>query len=261
MKKKHFKMVLDILMLVGVALFYNKLTVSLAFHEIGGLVICGLFLIHIGLNFPWIKGVTPRIFSKKLPLKTRIGFIINLLLLISFFMIALSGIMISKTILTQISSRALNWKTIHYFASSVSIILLGIHIGLHANYIKGMVKKQFHISRRVRTPIIVVVLMMVMGFGLYNVVSTSFTKWLAMPFGTTTERRPPTDSDRGDRVEANNQIEGLKSKTHTQPVMETSVVKGLNQETIFSSMILTFALFTAGIESLIKRRKSVTKNA
>ncbi len=119
-------------------LMYSKNIISLSFHELGGLFVCGLFLIHCLLNWKWITGVSKRLLDKKLPFKTKLGYALNVLLFITMTFIAVSGIMISETVFTSISGESIIWRIGHFFAAAAAIILIGIHIGLHWSFIKSM---------------------------------------------------------------------------------------------------------------------------
>ena len=80
MKKNVIKLVLDLVMIVLLALLYNSHVFALIFHEITGITLGCLAIIHMSLNYKWIVIVTKKIFNKTLPFKTRFGYIINLLL-------------------------------------------------------------------------------------------------------------------------------------------------------------------------------------
>ena len=65
MSKKMVKGLLDLVLVVLLVLLYNKNVISMAFHEVGGLILCGLFLIHKGLNLSWIKAVGKKLFTPR----------------------------------------------------------------------------------------------------------------------------------------------------------------------------------------------------
>ena len=96
MKKNTVKMLLDIVIIAILALLYNSHVTVLAFHEIAGLGLFGLFIIHCLLNIKWIIAVSKRFFSKPIAPKVRIGYIVNLLLLITFIFEIISGIFTSQ---------------------------------------------------------------------------------------------------------------------------------------------------------------------
>ena len=182
MKKNIVKIVLDVIMLLLLFLMYQKQVISLNFHEIGGLAVCGLFLIHKALNWKWISGITGKLFSKNLAGRARLGYAVDCLMLLSFLFIPISGVFISKTILTSISSPARIWKTGHYFASALAVILCGIHLGLHWNYIKTIFAKVIRLPGTAARPLFIVLLVVVLAYGCYSAATSSFLGWLAAPF-------------------------------------------------------------------------------
>lgn len=183
MKNKNtMKILLDMVMLILLILMFNKNVISMSFHEIGGLVVCGLFVIHMLLNYKWIIGITKKIFDKGLKFKTRLGYMINLLLLLIMAFIAISGILISKTIFTSISSNNMIFKVGHQVVAGYGIILVGIHIGLHWNFIKSYIKKIIRIPGKLEKPLGVIFVALIMVYGVYNMGTSNFTRWLSTPF-------------------------------------------------------------------------------
>ncbi len=95
-RKTAVKVILDVIMISLLLLMYQKKVISLTFHEIGGLSLFGLFLIHNLLNRKWIANVTGRLFERALPVKTRLLYWLDVLLLLSFTAVAISGVLISE---------------------------------------------------------------------------------------------------------------------------------------------------------------------
>lgn len=98
MKKNVFKIILDAVMLVLLLLMYDVRAISSAFHEIGGMALFGLFILHNALNLKWIAYSGRRLLSKTLPGRVRLKFIIDVLLFVSISLITVSGILISKVV-------------------------------------------------------------------------------------------------------------------------------------------------------------------
>lgn len=69
-------------------------------------------------------------------------------------------------------------ETIHYFASAVTLILLGVHIGLNWAFVKHMIK----LPRAAAIPLVAVLLAAILGFGGYSLATSNFAGWLASPF-------------------------------------------------------------------------------
>lgn len=181
MKKNIFKFFLDLGLMVLLVLMYNKRVFNMTFHELGGLILFGVILVHLIINYRWIVTVTKRLFSKTIPVRTRLGYLLNILLLITFILIIISGIMISKT-LFHLNIRGGSWKTIHYSASAVALLLTGLHLGLHKQFIFNTLKKIIPLPRKISRVIGIVFTLLITIFGCYSMVTTSFSRWLSMPF-------------------------------------------------------------------------------
>jgi uncharacterized membrane protein len=174
------KLALDMVMLVLLVLMYRKQVISLAFHEIGGLALIGLFIVHHLVNMRWIGAVTRRLFAKETPGLVRARYLVDVLLLVSFLAVGITGVLISKTLFSF--HTAGNAKTLHYFASAVSIILMGIHLGLHADYIFGKVIQKG--ANRIAKVAIAVLLSCMVAFGGYSLFTTQFVSFLTAPIVT-----------------------------------------------------------------------------
>jgi len=180
--KNTVKIVLDVIMAILFVLMFKKNIISLSFHEIGGLFIFVLFAVHLILNYKWVIGVTKKLFSKNLPVKTKINWIINALLLVSFGVICISGIFISKVLFAGKFNSGFQWRQIHYFASAFALILTGVHLGLNWGFVMGMFKKVVKIPPRAAKIASIVLLATIFSFGVYSAVGTGFTRWLYTPF-------------------------------------------------------------------------------
>ena len=180
MKKINYvKITLDILMALVFVLLFNKNAISgITFHEIAGLTIGLAFIIHIIINFKWVKQITIKFFNSKMKLKTRFGYIIDLLLLIDMALIIGTGISISKVLFSGIFKSAGN-QSLHISLSYIALLLIGIHIGLHWGWVINVFKNTLKISKKGMTCKIInaVLVIFLFAFGSYNIYSNSyFTK-------------------------------------------------------------------------------------
>lgn len=211
-KKNLFKLLLDISMVIVLVLMYSKRAINMSFHEIGGLILLGVFLIHILINWKWVVTVTKKLFSKSVPFKTKFGYVLNIFLFISFALIGISGIFISKVVFHVSLNSGINWKIIHYTASACALVFIGIHMGLHYSFITGMFKKILPMPQKVRKALGIVLTILIFSFGCYSLVTTSFSKWLIMPFttqqmdeghgGGKPSERPETSSESAQSVDS-----------------------------------------------------------
>ena len=174
------KIALDAVMLVLLVLMYKKQVISLSFHEIGGLALIGLFVIHNLLNARWIGATTRKIFSKATPGMVRARYIVDVLLLVSFLTVGITGVLINKTLFAI--HVAGNAKTLHYFAAGLSILLMGVHLGLHADYLFGKLFKAG--ANKIAKIATAVLLAAMVAFGGYSLFTTQFVSFLAAPLQT-----------------------------------------------------------------------------
>ena len=191
-RKNHLiiKVVLDIVMALLLVLLYNKRTISMSFHEMGGLCVFGLFLIHKALNWRWIKGVTTKLFRKETQNRLRIAWIVDALLLVDMTILIVTGLMISKTFPIALPGGhgASSW---HYFAAAWSIILVGIHLGFHWNFIRGMGKKVNILPKKFAKVLGSVLLTAALLWGGFSLVTGSFSRWITSPFLMEKQDRVP----------------------------------------------------------------------
>lgn len=145
LKKNYMKIVLDLLMAVTFVLLMNpRVLGGLPFHEIAGLVIGVAILTHIGLNYRWVVNTTKKIFDPKLPKKTRFSFLLNILLLLSMATVIITGILISRVVFPGLAIQGdHSVRGIHSFSADATLGLVGLHIGVHWQWIVGICKKAF----------------------------------------------------------------------------------------------------------------------
>lgn len=151
MKKNTFKLILDIIMSALLILMFKKNILTLAFHEIGEIIVCLLFIFHFIINFNWVKAITIKIFAADTPLKMRLSYIIDILLLLDTLAILITGIGINKIFSPKIAFLPKSATPFHFFTGGLFVILIGIHIGLHWDWIKNMLNHKFTIFRKVQT--------------------------------------------------------------------------------------------------------------
>ncbi|WP_462410909.1 DUF4405 domain-containing protein [Neobacillus sp. Marseille-QA0830] len=187
-KKKSSKMItyikfgLDLLMAVTFVLFFNKRVLGgLTFHEIAGLAIGAAFFTHIALNWRWVKNVTLKLFDRKLPAKTKLGYVLNLLLLITMAFIIISGIFISRVVFPNINVGNEQWfKMSHMAISYLALVLVAAHVGLHWKWVINVFKNIVKI--KTPKPVLgVIAKVMTVGllvFGSYEIYTSSFMNQL-----------------------------------------------------------------------------------
>jgi hypothetical protein len=145
MRKVNFKFIHNIFILV-VFLFLmdDKSFLGEWFHEWAGLCVCLFFILHKALNWNWIKESTKRLFGR-IPGKVRLNYIMDFLLLIGFTLIIWSGMAISKDInfswLGFDPDHRMIYRSMHTSVSMLTLIIAGIHLGLHWDWVVARVKR------------------------------------------------------------------------------------------------------------------------
>ena len=177
LRKNSWKIVLDILMAILLVLMYNKRVLGMSFHEIGGLALCGLFIIHKLLNVRWIKAVTIGLFSRRTPARQKLYWVLDLLLFASFGYILFSGIMISKIVFPTIQGSNA-FKMGHYAASALALALTGVHVGLHIGSMRQRMSFLRKLPTWLRRGFAILLSVAVLVFGGIQLTSTSFLQWL-----------------------------------------------------------------------------------
>ncbi|WP_244833828.1 DUF4405 domain-containing protein [Clostridium sp. BJN0001] len=248
MKNKNFvKIILDIIMFISFMIMYNKRTISMKFHEVFGIVLLFIFIIHVLLNAKWVASITKKLFSKTIKFKTKLCYLIDILLFIAAIFIVLSGIFISKTILTNISSNNMIWKIGHTSVAAFALILLGIHIGLHYSFIKGMFLKIVNVPKKLRKILIIIFVIFIAVFGSYSAYASNFSNWINTPITKIT----------AGNIDIHNNIQkgsGMGSGQHKD--QEVNILTAGNVAATYMSIACLFALITVFVEKIFKIIKS-----
>lgn len=175
-KKRNIGMlVLDILIVLGFVILLSKSAFGgLAFHEIAGLCICGALIAHIIINRKGISGVTKKFGS--VSVKTKIEYILALLLLIDLVVVAVTGILISKVVFANVFSGQVNAKGLHVASSYLALMLMGLYIGFAWDQVCAMTRNIFGIGETPKSAgvVLTVVAVLIFAAGIYNVSTTHY---------------------------------------------------------------------------------------
>lgn len=275
MRKINFvKITLDILMAaVFVLLFNHRILGGLEFHEIAGLIIGAAFIIHVILNFKWVKQVTLKLFSSKINFKTRLGYIIDALLLICFIIIIVTGMLISKVVLPNFRiDSSMNFQSIHISISYITLLLVGLHIGLHWTWVANVFKKIFGIKEKKKifgyiARLAVVVLVIFGSYSMYSAnyfsrvssIATSFSSNEGQQQGSRPQgengQRPQGATSEGQGGQQGNQHGNGAPQGRNVPTSPS--VLGIILT--YGSIISIFAIVTFYLDKLFVKRKVVNQ--
>ncbi len=140
-KIKKIKIFIDIVMYIALILLMCEHSLVGLTHEVLGIILFLLFIVHNMLNFRWYKLILKRkINPKMIP-----SLIINFLILATLIILILSSFMISGYVFKGlISSNTMLARGLHMTSSIWLYILVSIHLGLHLNVMINNIKGKLY---------------------------------------------------------------------------------------------------------------------
>jgi hypothetical protein len=150
------KVLFDLLMLLFLVMIYSVSSTGPLFHEIAGLAVFLLFSIHLFYNRKWI-----------IHAKRKFKYIVDILLFATFILAGISGIFISKELFKL--GHVFIWRNVHIYSSILSLILLGIHLGLHGDMITATIKKHLPLPTPIARTISALTFCTILALALYGI--------------------------------------------------------------------------------------------
>ena len=143
MKKNWVKFTLDIALLLTFLLLMDPVSFyGLTFHEWAGLIIGAFFILHILLSWGFVWAVTLGFFGKARG-RARLNYVLDVLLLVGVAGAIYSGLPIARVIDFSWMGFGGNmhfWRTLHTSSSMIVLLVLGVHLGLHWNWVVARVR-------------------------------------------------------------------------------------------------------------------------
>ena len=196
---------LDCVLIAVCATLFSKNVISLMYHEAVGLVLLILFAVHVIFNRKWVS----RAISGKMKTgRSKAALAVNALLILSWTAVMVTGILVSKKLFPfQISSL----NPLHFFSAALALVMTGIHFGLHWNYFWSWMGKRIKLPKAVAVILCVVIL----AFGGYRAVTSSFGRWVIAPFSAHEEH-----GERGERQTAEAETDEPHEGEMTDPMID-----------------------------------------
>ena len=170
------KIFFDLIMLFIFALLYNTKITGILLHEIGGLVVLALVIIHLAYNWKSISRIREPVTPSS---------IANRLLIVLFLIMTISGIIMSKELFPSVSKPPEIWLTIHIGSALALAILILVHIFQHRKYIVAVIKKNIGKGNKAKISIVSAVSIIILGFFLFTTITSvpEFTNRLSSDKG------------------------------------------------------------------------------
>jgi hypothetical protein len=126
------------LLIISLFLMDQRSLFGMWFHEWAGLIVCLFYILHMILNWGWVKETTKRLFGK-INARARLNYAMDLLLLVGYTLIIISGMAISRSIdfswIGFDSQHRMIYRSMHASVSMLVLIILGVHLGLHWDWV------------------------------------------------------------------------------------------------------------------------------
>ena len=173
---KLFKIIIDILLLIDTIVLANMDITGHFIHEILGITMGILLLIHIVTNWNWIKNVTKNL--KKVNIKTKIMYIVNILTMIIYFSSMIFGVTISHELFKFETSSNASLVITHIIFGRLAIIIMLIHIGMHLDRIFKNVK-----NKNIKVILYIIYVLLSIGISMYSIYTLTHSFQWMMIFG------------------------------------------------------------------------------
>lgn len=142
---KAIKIVIDCVMTVVFALLLRLSNTGLLWHEIVGLTLLGVVGVHLLLNFRQIGGLFKSFFKKNI--KAKILLTSDVVLIVFFILTILSGILVSEALFPGLGFSTPDLVIFHTSIPYVTLIVAGVHLGLHLPSIMAAFRRMFRNAR------------------------------------------------------------------------------------------------------------------
>lgn len=138
--KMKYKLLIDIIMMIGFIFLFDINITGIFLHEILGLIILVIFILHNGFNIKWITSVSKMVVHdpKRIRRKSFSMYTINLILVILNLIVIVTGVFISQYLFDNFANNInLPVSQLHYRASYMLLTLIIIHLLLHFKLLKS----------------------------------------------------------------------------------------------------------------------------
>lgn len=154
------KIIVDILLLLLMLLEYSKVHLPGEIHEIIGILLIILVIIHLILNRNYLKAIP----KGKYGSKRKALLIVNISFFIVFGLTTIIGILSNQYLLSSLNIGNLSIISYHKILAYVCLIILGIHLGFN-------LEKVF---KKIDSKLIYLIDAAIILFGAYSMIQVDF---------------------------------------------------------------------------------------
>ncbi len=166
---------IDLVLVLGFLTVFSKNAISLMYHEVAGLCLLVLCLVHLAMHASWIRSVFSRLFQRKMGAQIRCMAFVDAALVLTTILLLVSGLMASKKLFPHSGGEFM--IPVHFFAAALFLILVGLHLGLRS----GRICKPARLSERTWRGLCVLLVALVV-LAIFIMATSSFKTWISGPF-------------------------------------------------------------------------------
>lgn len=142
-KRNLIHLILDSAIFVAVLVAMAPHWSGIAVHEWLSIAFGAAIVTHLLLHWRWLVAVTRSLFGR-VQWSARINYVLNLLLFIDITIVIFTGLMISESALPLFGidlHGGFAWRGLHDLTANISMLLVGLHIALHWQWIVKTVRR------------------------------------------------------------------------------------------------------------------------
>ncbi|GAB4539625.1 MAG: DUF4405 domain-containing protein [Anaerolineales bacterium] len=139
------KFSLDALTFIAFLIAMDPRSSGITVHEWMTIALAATLIVHLLLNWDWILQTTQKLFRGKLN-GARVNYILNWLLFTDGVLLMLSGVLISQSVAPALGwnlPQNFAWRELHSLSANIALLILGLHIAMHWNWIATTFKRLF----------------------------------------------------------------------------------------------------------------------
>ncbi|NTW29009.1 MAG: DUF4405 domain-containing protein [Coriobacteriia bacterium] len=146
----RLRLTIDAVTFLSLLLANSPAATGIAIHEWLSVALALTLFVHLVLNWGWCARTATRLFRKMMASR-RINFAVDLVLLVAFVTVMLTGILISESVLPTLGITVAGLgvaRTLHALSADATILAFAVHLGMHWRWIFRVLADWFSPSTR-----------------------------------------------------------------------------------------------------------------
>ena len=164
------KIIVDILLFILMITEFSRAYLPSEIHEIIGILLIVLVVIHLILNRNYLKAIP----KGKYNAKRKLMLIINVCFFVAFFLTVILGLLSSQNIAPFMNIKNLTTVYLHKILSYISLILLGLHLGMNLEKLFRKIEKNKYVY---------LIYAIIIISGIYSAIDVDFLNHLIGTYG------------------------------------------------------------------------------